>query len=123
MALVANNLYTLDVHSPKKDIVLTVGPAVPAALVVSIHLGSAINVRKEVSLTSTIEQCLRLALSEMPNIVATAHCVVGGKPELDGIPGTDEVTLSIGATVVAKQQTHFIHRTTTRLTEFITEGR
>ena len=60
-------------------------------------------------------------LSDLTNITATAHCVVGGVPELDGAPGTDEVTLSIGATVVAKEQSGFIDRTTRRLSDYITE--
>jgi hypothetical protein len=121
MALIANNLYTLDVHAPKKAAVISVGIAAPAAKVVSVHIGSAVAVNKQVSLDSTIEQCLRLALSELPALVVAVTCTVGGTPVLDGTPGTGDVTLSVGATVVAQQQSGFIVRTTKRLREYITE--
>tara|TARA_R110002126_G_scaffold6532_3_gene33687 strand:+ start:5750 stop:6121 length:372 start_codon:yes stop_codon:yes gene_type:complete len=121
MALAANNQYTLDVHSPKKSTVVTVGYTTPGPTEVSIHIGSSVNVGLMTSMRGVTDQCLRLALNEMPNIVMTSHCPMGGVPELDGILTADDITISIGSTTVAQEQTGFLVRTVTRLNEYITE--
>jgi len=121
MALAADNLYTLDVHSPKKATVVTVGYATPGPTEVSIHIGSAVNVGLMTSMRGVTQQCLRLALNDMPNIVMTSHCPMGGVPAIDGVLSNDDITISIGATTVAQEQTGFLVRTVNRLSEYITE--
>ena len=131
MALSSNISVTLDAHSPKKDAtVATDGGHTTGATDVTLWAASGVEVGNEQQVIGCFEKLKRYALTELKNATPSAGPTIvhmplyAGDPEIeiDGTPQADECRIEIGATLVDKQQSHFIVRTIDRLIEVMLEA-
>jgi hypothetical protein len=114
---------TLNAHNPKKDAVIALLVPTVGANDIAIWCGASVNQDKVQDLIGTWQSLLAFALSNMPS-GNTLYAVEpgGGDSSINQTPGALKLQLYIGADIAAKQQSHFLDRTTKRLLEAWLEG-
>ena len=128
MALTANTSILLGAHKPKSAAVIaTDGGHTTGANDVTIWAGSTVSLSNITELVCTFEKLLTYALSELRSLPpegCTVHSPVSpsdGMISIGGNAGAAECSIELGSTLVDKQQSHFIKRTTDRLLEVLLE--
>lgn len=132
MPLSSNISIKLDAHSPKKAaVVATDGSHAPTeANSVTIWAASGVEVGNPQQVHGCFTKLLRYALSHLNEMQPSAGPTIVHMPlygsdadiEIDGTPTAEECRIEIGATLVDKEQSHFIDRTVKRLLEVMLEG-
>ena len=125
MALTANTSILLGAHEPKTAAVIaTDGGHTTGANDVTIWAGSTVSLSNITELVCTFEKLLTYALSELRSLPpegCNVHSPVAGMISIGGTAGAAECSIELGSTLVDKQQSHFIKRTTDRLLEVLLE--
>jgi hypothetical protein len=121
MTIAANRSLRLDAHSAKSKIVIATGAPTVGVNDVAIWFGSSVpQYRSQINLgiLKTLQAYLK---SNAHNGVTKVHLpfTAGNDTAIvvNGTPGVTSISITVGATLATKQQTHFINRTLTRLFE------
>lgn len=121
MTIAANTSLRLDAQGAKKNIVAATGAPAVGANDVAIWFGSSvpqyrsqINLGLLLSLESHLKSITRTGATKvhLPFTAGNDLAIV-----VNGAPGVTSISITVGATLASKQQTHFIERSLKRLFE------
>jgi len=131
MPVSSNISITLGAHEPKKAATsATDGLHTTGVNDVTIWAAASVDVSNRESVRGTFEKLWAYGKSNLNTMQPSAGpTVIHGPLEpsdpsitIDGIPTATECRIEIGATLIDKEQSHFISRTVKRLLEALLEG-
>lgn len=121
MTIAANTSLRLDAHSPKRSIVSATGTPTVGANDVAIWFGSSVpQYRSQINLGILLSLQAYLKANARSGVTKVHLPFTAGNDTaivVNGSPGATHISITVGATLASKQQTHFINRTLGRLFE------